>query len=373
MATRSKNSFLKSIIFTIAIMLLGYSVLAAANFTIYYEYVEEKSYFRTHDFVNRITRGLYDLQEYYVTYSFEGYEEKTPEEKVDAEELKSALEENAKFVQENISAIKNEYEYNINVYEGNKEEQQRLIKERETRISEFKKQYEKSEEQIRAELIKKKDEQYNLLKYNIQQWKSIKYYLVSQETGRVFTNLPSNTDINVYISKGMLFQEKFPKKITSKEDLVYEGINDILLNAKLEGYILVPQEVDNFTDVYWLNSDFQYKRDRLIGEAKAAVGAFTVSIVLLMFVMRKKDDEKTILDNLTDFYVRIPMELRLLALLLTTLAFMGVVAESERDLFGLPIPHYVMFSMFCSTFMLYILLHIRGFYNIIISHENFTT
>jgi signal transduction histidine kinase len=344
-----------------------------ANFTIYYDYVQKDSYFKTDEFVSRLTRSLYDLREYYVTNDFEGYDKKTQEQKVSPEELKNAVAENTKFVQENIDNINEEYEYSINELKDNKEEQLRFIKERDERISNFRKDNEKTEEQIKEELIKNKDEQYKRLEYNVQQWKSIKYYLINKENGKTYTNLPTNTDIDEYIAKGMLFQESYPKKIINKDDLAHDQINDILLNAKLEGYILIPQEIDNYSDVYWLNSDFQNKRNRLIGEAKAGVGAFAISIVLLLFACRRKDDEKTILDNLTDFYVRIPMELRMLALLLSFMAFASVLIEAGRSIFEIPIPYYVMFSLFCSTFMLYILLHIRGFYNIIISHENFTT
>jgi signal transduction histidine kinase len=373
LATKSRNSFLKSVTFTVAILLLGYSILAAVNFSVFYDYVQKDSYFKTNEFINRLTRSIYDLRAYYVTYDFADYEKKTPEQKISSEELKIALEDNKKNIEANVERIKSDFQYNIDAFKDDVSEQTRLILERDKAIELFRKENEKTEEQIKKELLQDKDQQFNYLKNNVQQWKSIKYYLNDKVNGRVYTNLPENTDINSYIAKGMLYNEKYPKQILSKEEIVHEQINNVLLDAKLEGYILIPQEADNYSDVYWLSSDFQNIRNRLINEAKVGGGAFFIAIILLIFSLRKKDEEKTVLDNLTRFYVKIPMELRLILFALSAGIFLSLLFEVRRYVLEMPMPAYVIFSITCSIFMLFILLHIRGFYNIIRSGENFRT
>ena len=373
MATKSKSRFLNTIIFTLGILLLGYSILAAVNFAVFYDYVQKDSYFKTHEFRSRLTRSIYDLQAYYVINDFADYDKKTIEQKIGAEELKLALEENERNIRENIDRIKNDYQNNIDAFKENISEQTRLIEERDKTIEAFKKQNEKTEEQIKKELLQDKDQQYNYLKNNVQQWKSIKYYLVNKTNGRVYTNLPEGTDIEAYIAKGMIFNEKYPRQILSKEDLVHEQINNILLEAKLEGYFLIPKEADNYSDVYWLNSDFQNRRNRLINEAKAGTGAFFIAMILLIVASRKKDEERTILDNLTGFYIKVPMEFRLVAFMIASAMFLSLLYGVRSYILEMPIPAYIIFSMVCAAFMLFTLLHIRGFYNIIVSSENFRT
>lgn len=371
MVTRSKSSIINSIIFTLAILLLGYSVLAAANYTIYYDYIKKDSYFETSSFIDRLSRSVYDLKDYYITNGFAEYDKKTSEQKITEEELKEAVAENERIVQENVDGIKAEYEYNINELKDLKEEQKKLITERDEKIAEFISKNKKTEDQIKKELLKAKDERYQWLKGNIEQWKSIKYYLINKVNGKVYTNLPADTDINSYIAKGTLYNEKYPKQILNREDLIHDPINSMFLSEKLEGYFLIPQVADNYSDVYWQNAEFQNRKNRLLNEAKAGVGAFFISMILLIIGSRIKDEEKTVLDNITSVYVKVPMEFRLIIFAGLFGAFMSILAEEIGDIFDFPIPIYVLFSIMCSAFMLFTLLHIRGLYNIIKSGENF--
>ena len=278
MGTKSKNSFIYSIVFTLAILLLGYSTLTTTIYCIYSEQLKEKSYFETNEFLMRLEGSVIDLQQYYVTYDFLGYEDKSPEEKISKDELDKTVEEHNKAIEKEIQNITDNYRAGI--YYDNTKTAEQMIAERDKAIEDYERSNRKSVEEIKKELIESKDNVYEILKHNVNQWKSLKYYLINKSNGEVYTNLPSDVNIDQYLKKEMIYYDKYPKEelITN---FVKERISRNLAEQNLEGHFLIPKEGTGYSEFYLSDLEFTNRNNRIITEAKLGALAFLISIILL--------------------------------------------------------------------------------------------
>ncbi|NLZ49080.1 MAG: GHKL domain-containing protein [Clostridiales bacterium] len=363
MGTKSKNSFIYSIIFTLAVLLLGYSTLTTIVYCYYYDELSVKSYFKTNEFLTRLESSIYDLQEYYVTYS--NYDKKSLDEKITKEELEQAIEDHNREVEESIESIKNHYKYEI--YNSTAEERQNYIYQRDEAIKNYEKDNRMSEEEIKAKLINRKNQIYEQLKHNVNQWKSLKYYLINKTNGEIYTNLSNNVDINEYLKKEMIYCDKYPKQELTMS-YIEDNISRGLASMNLEGYFFIPKEGTGYSEFYISDLQFTNRNKRIITEVKLGAVAFLMSIILFIIVSRRNKEEKTILSSLTHSYVRIPMEIRLVLLGIAAFIF-AVLLESIREIHTVPYWIYIIYCIFWSLFQFYILLHVRGIYHLFVNSE----
>lgn len=363
MATRSKNNFLHSVVFTLAIILLGYSVLATVSITVFYDYIRNDTYFKSDSFLGELANLSSNLSEYYTTYK--DYSSKTANDKVTAEEVKRELDTNENFVNDRIEAIKGDYQFDIDNLEGDKEKQRVLIEQRDNKIEQYKKNNMQTEESIRKQLLDSKNNNYERIKDSINRLSGIKYYLTQRETGEIFTNLKVEGNVEQYIKANSIYWEQFPNQISNSYSSPVDRINSNMLNAKLQGYFMVPIKSESYSSIYYEYSNFQSTRERLIGEGIAGAISFLLSIILFVIISRTKEREKTILNNLAEVYVKIPMELRLMILAGVTALYFALIFSVGYGVLKLPIPAYVLLSLGSSAYMLYIMLHIRGLYHIL--------
>ncbi|NLP28858.1 MAG: sensor histidine kinase [Clostridia bacterium] len=367
MGTKSKNSFIYSIVFTLAILLLGYSTLTTTIYCIYSEQLKEKSYFETNEFLMRLEGSVIDLQQYYVTYDFLGYEDKSPEEKISKDELDKTVEEHNKAIEKEIQNITDNYRAGI--YYDNTKTAEQMIAERDKAIEDYERSNRKSVEEIKKELIESKDNVYEILKHNVNQWKSLKYYLINKSNGEVYTNLPSDVNIDQYLKKEMIYYDKYPKEelITN---FVKERISRNLAEQNLEGHFLIPKEGTGYSEFYLSDLEFTNRNNRIITEAKLGALAFLISIILFAIVSRREKAENTILENLSRAYVRIPMEIRL-AILIVPVGIFGSSLVIMPEIHSIPYWAYVIYIIGWSAFLIYTFLHIRGLYHLITNPEFF--
>ena len=363
MATRSKNNFLHSVVFTLAIILLGYSVLATVSITVFYDYIRNDTYFKSDSFLGELANLSSNLSEYYTTYK--DYSSKTANDKVTAEEVKRELDTNENFVNDRIEAIKGDYQFEIDNLEGDKEKQRVLVEQRDNKIEQYKKNNLQTEEVIRKQLLDSKNNNYERIKDSINRLSGIKYYLTQRDTGEIFTNLKVDGNVEQYIKANSIYWEQFPNQISNSYSSPVDRINSNMLNAKLQGYFMVPIKSESYSSIYYENKNFQGIRERLIGEGIAGAVSFILSIILFVIISRTKEREKTILNNLAEVYVKIPMELRLMILAGVTALYFALIFSVGYGVLKLPIPAYVILSLGSSAYMLYIMLHIRGLYHIL--------
>ncbi|MDP4090947.1 MAG: hypothetical protein Q8930_16990, partial [Bacillota bacterium] len=287
MATRSKNSFLYSITFTLAVLLLGYTVLVTASLGINYEYISKASYFKSHLFLFSLDLYSSDLNQYYTTYK--DYPQKTDVQKISEEDIKNAVDANENYVKDGTAQIEEKYRYLTESTDRTKEERDAAVKQRDAELEKYRKDNTKTEELIRKELVEEKDKNYIDLKNSIDARGGIKYYLTFRSTGEVCTNLSITSGIDNYISENnLLYWDRYPKEITSKEEQDYDRINENLLRADLQGYFIVPKNMENYSSIYNENAFFNSTRIRLINEAIAGAAAFFISIVLFFITSRRK-------------------------------------------------------------------------------------
>lgn len=365
MGTKSKNSFIYSIVFSLAILLLGYSTLSMIVYSVYSEQLKEDSYFKTEEFLYRLQGSIVDLQDYYVTYDFVDYEKKTEDEKITKEELDNAVKLHNEGIEQGIKGITDEYAARFFI-EGELSEEQYLAQ-RDKEIKEFEERNRKSVEEIKKELISNKNELYQLLKSNVSKWKSLKYYLINNSTGEVYTNLSGNVDFDQYLKQEMIYYDKYPKQELSM-NMIEDQISIMLSEKNVEGHFFIPKEGTGYSEFYLSNLEFANRNNRIITEAKIGAVAFFLSIILFIIVSRRDRDEKTVLGNLTNAYVRIPIEIRITFFG----GAVGLCAEAFSIVKELPTAPYWAYGLYCvcwSLFLLFMLLHIRGLYHLIVNSE----
>lgn len=348
-----------------AILLLGYSTLTTVVYCVYSEDLKEESYFKTDEFLRRLDSSINDLLQYYVIYDSVNYEKLSPDEKISKEELEKAIKEHNKYIEQEMENIKIEYSYRIN--HEDKELEKQLITQRDNEIKEFEKTYRKSEEKIKEELLKEKDDKYNLLKYNVNQWKSLKYYLINKSNGDIYTNLAADINIDEYLKKEMIYYDKYPKYELTME-YIDDKISRELAEMNLEGHFFIPKEGIVYSEFYLSDLQFDNRNKRIILETKIGAIAFLVSIILFAIVSRRDKKEKTILDNLTQGYVRIPMEIRLILFGVATAIYV-LSFEMITGLHSAPFWAYILYCGCWSIYLLFLLLHIRGVYHLIANIE----
>jgi len=337
--------------------------LTTVVYCVYSEEIKEESYFKTDVFLRRLEASIYDLQQFYVTYHFVDYEKKSPDEKISKEELDKAVEDHSKFIDETIENINNDY--SLRIYHEGKEYEKLLIAERDNAIKEFQKNNKKSVEQIKKELIQQKDELYNRLKYNVSQWKTLKYYLINKSNGEVYTNVSGNVNIDEVLKQEMIYYDKYPKQeLTMK--YMEDQISNQLAALNLEGHFFIPLEGTGYSEFYLSNLEFANRNKRIVDEAKLGAITFILSMILFIIISRREKEEKTVLGNLTHAYVRIPMEFRFIVLVAAiSIFFEG--AQMIKEIQSWPYWAYILYCICWSEFLLFMLLHIRGVYHLIIN------
>ncbi|WP_199616974.1 sensor histidine kinase [Paenibacillus alkalitolerans] len=300
----------------------------------------KKDYFQTQKFENQLAQFIDYLSVFELNYIPK--EEAKKLITVNDWEIEQYRYRNGDLPQQ-ISEIKGRFDHLIEdaIASNNRDEADLYIAERDRKIEEITNIF-KSDEYVKAIIIKEKeqkiDEQYQeqesrgseFMKYR----SAFKYVLRDIATGKVFTNISADDGANPVLKReDMLFVRSYPS--LSAEGRAYRYIYDEmnLFTRKagvFEGEIGVAESASASSYVMSSYNDFTKRRTAFFIYTVISILALIGSIQLYR---RYPVAEMTSVTNIQPYYNRIPLDVRVIVLIFSTVIAFAFLFEGDEALY----------------------------------------
>ncbi|MCX7711810.1 MAG: sensor histidine kinase [Clostridia bacterium] len=326
MDIKLKNKTIHNMAFVLAMYLFSFSVISIGNIVRNSDYFTSSYYFISEGFEAELNNYFNDIRVLYTDYL--DYNTASDDDKATESAIAELKSKNDSEVQRLEDIIRENSEYSIHQANaaGNKDLAEKLTKERDQKIEKIRKEYSKTIDEIKAEIISIKDNTYNMLKDRIASREDIKYY-IKNKNGEVFSNLFDPKSINEYIKNQTLFSIEFPQRYDDK--VKYETVNEFFWQTMTIGYVAIPKDLNKASNIYVNYHRFEEIRSQLIIELILAI-LFSLAAVLLLLYLRKERnaDPNNLQYTLIEFYGKIPLDIRAL-ILITALPFAYLIFGVE--------------------------------------------
>lgn len=322
MGTKLKNNkyFLGSLLLLL-IYLFSFSLLLVSDIYKNREFFNNTEYyFNSTSFKEKINSFTNNLGNFYIVYK--DFDKKSDDEKVSEGEVNSDLLFNKELINNAQQDVRNQYHYLINEAQSKKnfDKVKELNDEMQKKIDNVEKESMTTHDEIRHEILKYKNNDYENIKRSIVENNTIKYYLKNSYTEEVYTNIDTSTiSINNYVKDYSLYSIKLPYSLGT--DYFYNENHNRLFTSNLySGYIIIPKEIDKNSDIY---RDYKYYnsiRDRVIKEQFILIPVILITLALLIYIIRRKNlYSKKLTRKIMSFINEIPLDLKLIIFFMLSL------------------------------------------------------
>ncbi|KGM95523.1 histidine kinase [Clostridium novyi A str. 4552] len=294
MDTKSRNKFRETLIFIVSIYLLLISIVLVKNSI---KNAEENTtpYFKSGTFATRVCEVFNGVakEPYLTTEEFDERKAK----------YQSILNKNQK-------EIEKEYEDRIKLAKEGQDNNllSALIVERDKKISEAKKLYHKTNDQIKQEIIKEKNDKYAKNKEIIKKNTELKYYIKNISTGKIDTNLDDPSKLENVINTS-----RYSVKLPDDDNMSrYGDINSYCKDNNCEVYFIVSQDIRQDGTIFKEFKMYQKNTRQFI--IFSIISVVVAIITILMFLYMKKN-YKVYYEKFKYIYnkfIRIPFSIRVI-------------------------------------------------------------
>lgn len=333
MATKSKNKYGYIIAFVLCAYLLGLCKLSLDNVIKNKNYLKSNPYFTSSEFKHELVNYFNNIQA--LNGIYKDYSNKSDDEKVTKEELISSKELYDSNLRNNEDEINHKYRNEIMAAEneGNKDTLNSLTVAKNKELDKLKKENTKTLEDLKKDIAAYKNKDYENIVRAVMEKSVIKYYITKGKNIVIDTNIGYVSDISSYIKNNALYSVKFPNQsLKINADIPYfeerhtsngtEGYS-INLNDKIahmnqwfnsngtEGYFIIPKDLQLGNYIYDKYNYYNSVQQRIIKEVIMAIASFIIGLLLFLCILRKNNEEIASIQKLTNWYNKIPLDLRI--------------------------------------------------------------
>ena len=288
------------------IILFSYSFgILQTNFN-WLPYRLKGSYFKTEEFTSEVERFLNLFSEIYL--------DKNESIKIESDDIMELKNHYDNIVDNKISKIEVEYESKIAEASNNNafDYAQELLRERNEKMEEIRKKYEKPEEELEKELINTKTAE---LEKNLENTKSrfwhmqnyIKYY-IEEGNGKVYSNVPENV-LYADIRANSLYMREFPCYTKANDNMI--SINRFFITRNLKGFIAIPKDEHSLI----AENAYDYKNSTIRFLVYLLL-SLSILVFSLILGFKKRKDILEVVEPLRKYYNSLPIDIRLLGLIM---------------------------------------------------------
>ncbi|EDS78673.1 sensory transduction protein kinase [Clostridium botulinum C str. Eklund] len=271
MDTKSKSKFKETLIFIGSIYLLIISIVLIK--TLIKDGGENTTpYFQSGTFATRVCEVFNGVA-------------KEPGDYLTTEEFNERKAKYQSISNKNQKEIEKEYEHRIKLAKEGKDNSllSALIVERDKKISEEKKTYYKTNEQIKEEIIKEKNDKYAKNKEIIKKNTDLKYYIKNKSTGKIESNLNDPSKLQNAINTSMHYVELPEDNVMSR----YGDINSYCKDNNYEVYFIVPKDIRHDGTIF---KEFKmYEKNTRQFIILSIISVVIAITTILMFLYMKKN------------------------------------------------------------------------------------
>lgn len=352
---KSKHGYILA--FIIGAYMFGLFKLSIGDVLRNKNYLREDPYFNSSEFKNELASYFNNIQA--LNGIYKDYSGKSEDDKVTKEELMSSKAEYDSSITTKQDEIENKYNSDILAAEqdGNKDKVNRLTDARDRELDEFNKENTKTIQDLKKEIATYKTKDYESIKNAVKVKSLIKYYIISGEN--IDTNLGKVSDIDLYIKDNALYSIKFPNQSLKQNDELV-SINQWAGNS-YEAYFIIPKDIDKRNYLYTNYNYYNSVRQRIIKEAIIGFVSFIIGILMLIYILKKKKEEIPLIQMLTKWYNKVPLDLRILIFVICYLIMNVYIRKivfflkpyNYAHIFNLTIMAIYMFYLYINFMLVY--------------------
>lgn len=326
-------------------------------------YFAKDPYFNSNAFKNEIDILFQNIRS--INTYYKDYENKSDKEKLSENELSSIIKENNNNLKKNQDDVEKLYINYINeaTKAGDTEKVNLLVDTKNKRLQDLKKENEINISNSIKKLVANKDADYKQIKKSLSSKEDIKYYIKNKDTKEIHTNLEKSINIEDYIKENALYSISFPQELHSRDYFV--SMNNLFKNSNLEGYFIVPEKTNGYSQIVSNYKYYNSIRQRLLFEGLLLVLSLALSLTIFIIYLKNKNEMASIyLNKIIKFLEKIPLDLRVF-LFMISLLFMFVYFNNI-NFFYKPITSDHVFKLtFIAIMSFYWSINMVSFYRII--------
>ncbi|RSK28166.1 GHKL domain-containing protein [Bacillus sp. HMF5848] len=340
MDIKSKSSGTKFVFLIITFFVFAYGVATTLQ-NINYAPELETSYFKTNEFAHEIEEFINLFSE--VELDYVDFETAKEQIQVTNEDIQRVKDQNLTRLQEEIALL------DIELYEENQEiNEEAIATKRNEQVEVLKEKYNLSQTKLIAlakeQKVAELQKQYDYLTEQRERFQYMKQYIdfyIKDSTGTVYSNL-DNTDYE-HVKTQSVFAQKFPYHTRMNDSLT--GVNRVFITRDVTGFIAIPK--DNHSLIMENMYDYQ---DRLIQFFIQLAISVTALVIGAIFLYRSRATIATILESLRLPYYKIPIDIRIVGLLITL--FFLLISFGTLSLRYISIGDFVVFVIILALFFM---------------------
>jgi signal transduction histidine kinase len=326
-----KNKYIQLAALTLALLLLAVSLLSGLSFWYSKRAITFTNYFDTRDFQSALSRDFENTITLYTHY--ENFENRSDDDKVNQDELKQMKKNYDADLNEKINNTMEEYSrYLADLAIPTSPDREKIIQERDQKLELVKKQYTKTLEDVRKELVARNTKDYEAVKKSVENNKNVKYYMWDNNN-KIYTNIKGVEDVTEYVRDKALFSIFFPSSINSRSDLA--SINSLFTDKNLKGYVIIPNESAGYSYYQDNYRNYNSLRIRTISLFVLAILLLAAGVYILKLIEKKMPDAFTYIDKFKALCLKFPVDVRFIILFVYTLIILDT-RHIEISVFNLP-------------------------------------
>jgi signal transduction histidine kinase len=356
---KSKNKYLYKGALILAIILTTLSFMLTLDIIDHKEFITKDPYFKSSLFKNEVSAFSENVKSYHFTYK--DYDKKTPEEKITTEEINSIKNQYEPILNQQEIEINQRFSSDIEeaAKAGNKDRVNLLLEEKNKKLTELRTENAALVDKAIKELIEIKDNDYQNIKRSIENSKSLKYYIKNEGSGALYTNLTGVTNIEKYVQTEAFYSIKFPLEPAEEKRLTH--IDSFFKNNNLNGFFIVPKQVDGYNQMIANFNYYNSVRERIIIEIIMLIFTAVGAAYLFFYLKKLNELQIGLIDTFSKITRRIPLDLRIFIFFITSLLAFIYLADVSFFYVPIVIEHAIKFS-FASLCTFYIFLVFRELY-----------
>lgn len=183
---------------------------------------------------------------------------------------------------------------------------------------------------------------------------SLRYYIKSKTSNKIYTNIIDSNDIENYISNNAIYLEKFPR--SSDNEWEFQSINNWFQKNNLEGSLIFIKTPGGYSQ---MEKDFTYYnsiRERLIKEIILGSGSLIIAISIFVFLkLNVKDKKKHV--RIEEKYSKIPLDLKVLMFVLLTFIMCRFIVNVDFFYKAIDVGQFIILTVLV-VYFLYIKINI---------------
>lgn len=359
MGIKLKNKYTYVVVWLVCIYILGATLLCAGD-TLYNDKLLSKdSYFKTNSFLSLIYDSYSKLNDYYI--KFKDYSLKNNDEKVTDEEIKAAENDLSSQLEDFQTQIHQEYSDSINQAkaDNDNDEVKRLTGERDKKLDDSKKQYTKTADQIKKELISQKDNDYNNLQEYVSKGINLNYYMINTKTGDVYSNIANVSDINDYIKKNALYAIKIP----SENDIKNGAYNNPTVI-----YFIVPKDINQNSSIAASIKYYEKIRQGYIIKLICVIVLSLVTAVAISILKKQNEIKSEFFNIIKDGFEKVPMDLRIILFAIITIFTIDFFYTRYCTEYQYSMTD-IRYTLISAAYILFFIVNIKSLYEVLFNKE----